>query len=118
MKFTQTVSKVEGACPPSVVPGVNLSPSTNTSVVIDWQNHTIKIGDSLVSPFDPVTKFAHVTWGTADQRFSDVTIQPGGLVGTSAFHPFPDIPAGASCIATLATSAAVVDGSNLIPPGL
>jgi len=117
VQFKQIINTVTGNCgaqPPQ--PGTDLSLPTPTTVVIDWQNHTIQIGDSLVSPFDPNTGFAAVTWGTGDQRRSDVIVTPNGLSGTSSFFPFWNIPQGASCQIMLTTTAQVVPGQPSLFP--
>lgn len=117
MQFKQIISSVSGNCggqPPEV--GTDLSLPTPSTVVIDWANHTIQIGDSLVSPFNPDTGFASVTWGTGDQRRSDVIVTPEGLAGTSSFFPFWNIPQGATCQIMLTTTASVVPGQPLLFP--
>lgn len=117
LQFTQIITSVTGACggaPPMV--GQNLSPGSPTMVVLDWTNHTIKVGDSQVSAFNPQTYFTTILYGTGDQRQTAATLNPNGLSGTSSFYPYWSIPAGATCFVTLSTNATVVGGQPPLFP--
>jgi hypothetical protein len=114
LQFTQIINRYTGTCPPNVPPpGTNASSANPSTVVVDWQHHTIKVGDSNVSPFDPGTRAAQVTW--PDGRSSNVTIGPTGLSGESGFFPYPTNASYSNCMVIFTTSAVVVDGQSLVP---